>query len=183
MLDPIDVGTRADLRQRNLYDSHSTAKRSRKRQPLTTSAFGGIFVAERNSRNLASGAARCHSEISCCSAARGGGLEMGSRPLSCGRFGTGIFASSRANYAPRELVVTVPKAEFNMCDDHAYRIMMTAHRRGVCEGQCRDQSHSRNGSGPQQGLSAAGGVVASQIGTSTFMPITTGWAGNRRTAW
>jgi hypothetical protein len=30
MLDPIDVGTRADLQQKNLYDSHSTAKRSRK---------------------------------------------------------------------------------------------------------------------------------------------------------
>jgi hypothetical protein len=30
MIDPIDVGTRADLQQKNLYDSHSTAKRSRK---------------------------------------------------------------------------------------------------------------------------------------------------------
>jgi ATP-dependent Clp protease adaptor protein ClpS len=29
-------------------------------------------------------------------------------------------------------VVTVLKAEFRMSNDHAYRIMMTAHRRGVC---------------------------------------------------
>ena len=36
------------------------------------------------------------------------------------------------DYTPREFVVTVLKAEFRMSDDQAYRVMMTAHRRGVC---------------------------------------------------
>jgi len=33
---------------------------------------------------------------------------------------------------PREFVVTVLKAEFRISEDQAYRIMITAHRRGVC---------------------------------------------------
>src|SRR5215510_13809963 len=36
------------------------------------------------------------------------------------------------DYTPREFVVTVLKAEFGMSEDQAYRVMMTAHRRGVC---------------------------------------------------
>ena len=36
------------------------------------------------------------------------------------------------DYTPREFVVMVLKAEFRISDDQAYRIMMTAHRRGVC---------------------------------------------------
>ncbi len=36
------------------------------------------------------------------------------------------------DYTPREFVVTVLKAEFRVSEDQAYRIMMTAHRRGVC---------------------------------------------------
>jgi ATP-dependent Clp protease adaptor protein ClpS len=36
------------------------------------------------------------------------------------------------DYTPREFVVTVLKAEFRMNEEHAYRVMMTAHRRGVC---------------------------------------------------
>ena len=36
------------------------------------------------------------------------------------------------DYTPREFVVTVLKAEFGMSGDQAYRVMMTAHRRGVC---------------------------------------------------
>jgi ATP-dependent Clp protease adaptor protein ClpS len=36
------------------------------------------------------------------------------------------------DYTPREFVVTVLKAEFRMSDDQAYRVMITAHRRGVC---------------------------------------------------
>ena len=36
------------------------------------------------------------------------------------------------DYTPREFVVTVLKAEFSMNEDHAYRVMITAHRRGVC---------------------------------------------------
>src|ERR1700755_3323478 len=36
------------------------------------------------------------------------------------------------DYTPREFVVTVLKAEFRMSEDQAYRVMMTAHTRGVC---------------------------------------------------
>jgi ATP-dependent Clp protease adaptor protein ClpS len=36
------------------------------------------------------------------------------------------------DYTPREFVVTVLKAEFRMNEDQAYRVMITAHRRGVC---------------------------------------------------
>ena len=36
------------------------------------------------------------------------------------------------DYTPREFVVAVLKAEFRMSEDQAYRVMMTAHRRGLC---------------------------------------------------
>ena len=36
------------------------------------------------------------------------------------------------DYTPRDFVVTVLKAEFRMSADQAYRVMMTAHRRGAC---------------------------------------------------
>jgi len=36
------------------------------------------------------------------------------------------------DYTPREFVVTVLKAEFRMSEDHAYKVMITAHQRGVC---------------------------------------------------
>lgn len=36
------------------------------------------------------------------------------------------------DYTPREFVVTVLKAEFRISEDQAYKIMITAHRRGVC---------------------------------------------------
>ena len=36
------------------------------------------------------------------------------------------------DYTPREFVVTVLMAEFRMSEDQAYRVMMTAHQRGVC---------------------------------------------------
>jgi ATP-dependent Clp protease adaptor protein ClpS len=36
------------------------------------------------------------------------------------------------DYTPREFVVTVLKGEFHMSEDQAYRVMITAHRRGVC---------------------------------------------------
>jgi ATP-dependent Clp protease adaptor protein ClpS len=36
------------------------------------------------------------------------------------------------DYTPREFVVTVLKAEFRMTTEQAYRVMMTAHRRGAC---------------------------------------------------
>jgi ATP-dependent Clp protease adaptor protein ClpS len=36
------------------------------------------------------------------------------------------------DYTPREFVVTVLKGEFHMSEDQAYRVMITAHRRGSC---------------------------------------------------
>jgi ATP-dependent Clp protease adaptor protein ClpS len=36
------------------------------------------------------------------------------------------------DFTPREFVVTILKAEFRMNEDQAYRVMMTAHRRGAC---------------------------------------------------
>lgn len=36
------------------------------------------------------------------------------------------------DYTPREFVVTVLKGEFRMSEEEAYRVMITAHRRGVC---------------------------------------------------
>ena len=36
------------------------------------------------------------------------------------------------DYTPREFVVTVLKGEFRMSEEHAYHVMITAHRRGVC---------------------------------------------------
>ncbi|MBO6718752.1 MAG: ATP-dependent Clp protease adapter ClpS [Rhizobiaceae bacterium] len=36
------------------------------------------------------------------------------------------------DFTPREFVVQVLKAEFRTTDDEAYRIMITAHQRGVC---------------------------------------------------
>ncbi|MCO5080067.1 MAG: ATP-dependent Clp protease adapter ClpS [Rhizobiaceae bacterium] len=36
------------------------------------------------------------------------------------------------DFTPREFVVRVLKAEFRVSEDQAYRIMITAHRRGVC---------------------------------------------------
>jgi ATP-dependent Clp protease adaptor protein ClpS len=36
------------------------------------------------------------------------------------------------DYTPREFVVTVLKAEFRMNESQAYRVMLTAHRRGAC---------------------------------------------------
>ncbi len=36
------------------------------------------------------------------------------------------------DFTPREFVVTVLKAEFHMSEDQAYKVMITAHRRGAC---------------------------------------------------
>jgi ATP-dependent Clp protease adaptor protein ClpS len=36
------------------------------------------------------------------------------------------------DYTPREFVVAVLKGEFRMSEETAYRVMITAHRRGVC---------------------------------------------------
>ena len=36
------------------------------------------------------------------------------------------------DFTPREFVVRLLKAEFRMSEDQAYKVMITAHRRGVC---------------------------------------------------
>jgi len=36
------------------------------------------------------------------------------------------------DFTPREFVVRILKAEFRMNEDQAYKVMITAHRRGVC---------------------------------------------------
>ena len=36
------------------------------------------------------------------------------------------------DFTPREFVVMVLKAEFRMCEDQAYKVMVTAHQKGVC---------------------------------------------------
>lgn len=36
------------------------------------------------------------------------------------------------DFTPREFVVMVLKAEFSMNEDQAMRVMLTAHRKGVC---------------------------------------------------
>ena len=36
------------------------------------------------------------------------------------------------DFTPREFVVTVLKAEFRMTEDQAYKVMITAHKLGVC---------------------------------------------------
>jgi ATP-dependent Clp protease adaptor protein ClpS len=36
------------------------------------------------------------------------------------------------DYTPREFVVAVLRGVFRMNEDQAYRVMMTAHKRGVC---------------------------------------------------
>jgi ATP-dependent Clp protease adaptor protein ClpS len=36
------------------------------------------------------------------------------------------------DYTPREFVVVVLKSEFRMSEEQAYRVMLTAHRRGSC---------------------------------------------------
>ena len=36
------------------------------------------------------------------------------------------------DFTPREFVVRVLKAEFRTSEDQAYRIMITAHQKGVC---------------------------------------------------
>lgn len=36
------------------------------------------------------------------------------------------------DFTPREFVVLVLKGEFRMSEDQAYRVMMTAHKRGAC---------------------------------------------------
>ena len=74
------------------------------------------------------------------------------------------------DYTPREFVVTVLKAEFRMTEDQAHKVMITAHRRGVCvvavfTRDVAETKATRHRCRPRQGLSAAvhhraGGIAA-----------------------
>src|SRR5579864_2963100 len=69
------------------------------------------------------------------------------------------------DYTPREFVVTVLKAVFRMTEDQAYKVMITAHRRGVHQGRRRDQGDRGNRFRQERRLSLdvhdrAGGVGA-----------------------
>ena len=59
------------------------------------------------------------------------------------------------DYTPRELVVAVLKAVFRMSEDEAYRVMMTAHRRGACviAVYARDVAETRAKEGTDMGRS------------------------------
>jgi ATP-dependent Clp protease adaptor protein ClpS len=48
------------------------------------------------------------------------------------------------DYTPRQFVVTVLKAVFRMSEDQAYRVMVTAHKRGVCVSAATPAIRSRS---------------------------------------
>ena len=62
------------------------------------------------------------------------------------------------DYTPREFVVSILKGEFRLSEEQAYRVMMTAHRKGrlrhrrLSEGCRRDQGDARHRGGARQGL-------------------------------
>jgi len=73
------------------------------------------------------------------------------------------------DFTPREFVVSVLKAEFRMTEDQAFRVMITAHQRGVCvvavftKDVAETKATARHRRRPRQGLSAvvhhrAGGI-------------------------
>ena len=59
------------------------------------------------------------------------------------------------DFTPREFVVTVLKGEFRMNEDQAYRVMITAHRRGTCVGAvyARDIAETKATRGTEAGRS------------------------------
>jgi ATP-dependent Clp protease adaptor protein ClpS len=58
------------------------------------------------------------------------------------------------DYTPREFVMTVLKGEFRLGEDQAYRVMMTAHRKGVCVVSVypRDVAETKATRGTEMGL-------------------------------
>ena len=80
------------------------------------------------------------------------------------------------DYTPREFVVQVLKAVFRMNEDAAYRVMMTAHRRGACviAVYTRDVAETKakeaTDLGKQQGLSAVLHDRAGRIGRPSRSP-------------
>ena len=65
------------------------------------------------------------------------------------------------DYTPREFVVRVLKAEFRMAEEQAHRVMITAHRRGVCvvavytKDVAEEKATSATDAAPRKGLPAA----------------------------
>ncbi|UVK47037.1 ATP-dependent Clp protease adapter ClpS [Mesorhizobium sp. AR07] len=47
------------------------------------------------------------------------------------------------DFTPREFVVTVLKGEFKLSEDQAHRVMITAHRRGVCVVAVKDVAETK----------------------------------------
>jgi len=60
------------------------------------------------------------------------------------------------DYTPREFVVAVLKAVFRMSEDQAYRVMITAHRRGTCviAVYTKDVAETKADEGTEAGRSA-----------------------------
>ncbi len=60
------------------------------------------------------------------------------------------------DYTPREFVVTILRAVFGMTEEQAYRVMITAHSRGVCvvAVYTRDVAESKAKEGTEAGRSA-----------------------------
>ncbi|MBM3649807.1 MAG: ATP-dependent Clp protease adapter ClpS [Alphaproteobacteria bacterium] len=60
------------------------------------------------------------------------------------------------DYTPREFVVGVLMMVFHMSEDQAYRVMMTAHRRGACvvAAYTRDIAESKASEGTRAGRQA-----------------------------
>ena len=52
--------------------------------------------------------------------------------ISEGRIGRHKVLLVNDHYTPREFVVRVLRAEFRMDEGQSYRVMLTAHQRGVC---------------------------------------------------
>ena len=80
------------------------------------------------------------------------------------------------DFTPREFVVMVLKAVFRISEDQAYRVMITAHRKGVCvvavyrQGHRRNQGDGSNRIGQERRLSAAVHHRAGGIGRSRRPP-------------
>lgn len=60
------------------------------------------------------------------------------------------------DFTPREFVVMVLKAVFRISEDQAYRVMITAHRKGVCvvAVYTRDIAETKATEGTEAGKSA-----------------------------
>src|SRR5450755_653390 len=58
------------------------------------------------------------------------------------------------DFTPRDFVVKILQGEFRLSEDQAYRVMMTAHRKGVCVVSVypRDVAETKATRGTEMGL-------------------------------